>query len=47
MLGAEAVGAGELRLELERDPRGTQVSILSFFLFVLLSLVELHYSNLV
>ncbi len=36
MFGARAgaVGAGELKLELEWDPRGTQVNILFFSLFV-------------
>ncbi len=46
MLGARAgagvVGAGELRLELEQDPCGTQVSILSFFLFVCFVCSSLH-----
>ncbi len=36
MPGTEAIGARELRLELEPDPCRTQVSIFSFFLFVCL-----------
>jgi hypothetical protein len=41
------VGAGELRLKPERDPRGTQVSIFTFFLVCLFFFVMFLWSCIV